>query len=119
MAITVEGNPVVESGTGYIKYYDGTMICYGSSGTGVLSWSQDSIIWYARALTLPDFAQTFISAPIVTKTIQSMSPVDRHVWISGTTAPSTTNPGNYNLATYWNATSTSVTITYIAIGRWK
>lgn len=117
--ITVGGNKVVDSGTNYIKYYDGTMICWDSSTTATLSWAQDASIWYVRGLTLPDFAETFISPPIVTKTIQSMSTPGRHINICGNSAPTTTNPGTYNLDTYWNATGTTVTVTYIAIGKWK
>lgn len=117
--ITVGGNKVVDSGTNYIKYYDGTMICWGSSTTATLSWTQDASIWYVRDLTLPDFAQTFISPPMVTKTIQSMNTSGRNINICGNSAPTTTNPGTYNLDTYWNATGTTVTVTYIAIGKWK
>ena len=117
--ITVGGNKVVDSGTNYIKYYDGTMICWGSSTTATLSWTQDSTIWYVRDLALPDFAQTFISPPMVTKTIQSMNTAGRNISICGNSAPTTTNPGTYNLETYWNATGTTVTVTYIAIGKWK
>lgn len=117
--ITIGGNKVVDSGTNYIKYYDGTMICWDSSTTTTLSWTQDASIWYVRGLTLPDFAQTFISPPMVTKTIQSMNISGRHINICGNSVPTTTNPGTYNLDTYWNATGTTVTVTYIAIGKWK
>lgn len=117
--ITIGGNKVVDSGTNYIKYYDGTMICWGSSTTDTLSWTQDSTIWYVRDLALPDFAQTFISPPMVTKTIQSMNTGGRNISICGNSAPTKTNPGTYNLETYWNATGTTVTVTYIAIGKWK
>ena len=115
---TIGNTSIVESGTGYVKYYDGTMICYGTSNTGTITWSQDGIIYYSANLTLPDFAETFISAPIVTKTIQDTN-ATRMIWITGNTAPSTTNPGTYNLSTYWNATNTNVTVSYIAIGKWR
>ena len=94
------------------------MICYGTSNTGTITWSQDGIIYYSANLTLPDFAEEFISTPIVTKTIQNTN-ATRMIWITGNTTPSTTNPGTYNLATYWNATNTNVTVSYIAIGKWR
>lgn len=121
--ITVGQNPVVESGSdtngSWIKYYDGTMICYGSDTTETLTWTQDSDIWYNRNLPLPNFPIEFISPPIVQKNIQNMNTPARHIWITGNSAPTTTNPGTYNLATYWNATGTTVTVSYVAIGKWK
>lgn len=119
LAITVNQNPIVESGTGYVKYYDGTMVCYGSNTTGTLTWTQDGSRWCSANHTLPNFAQTFISTPIVSKTIQSCNPSGRYICLTGSSSPTTTNPGSYNLDTYWNATNTTVTVSYIAIGKWK
>lgn len=119
LSATIGGLSIVDAGTGYIKFYNGTMICYGSNTTGTLTWSQDGNRWCSANHTLPDFAETFISAPIVTKTIQSCNPSGRYICLTGSSSPTTTNPGSYNLDTYWNATNTIVTVSYIAIGKWK
>lgn len=119
LSATIGGNPIVESGTGYIKFYDGTMVCWGKKSTGVISWLQDGSVWYSRGWTFDNFAKTFVSAPVVLKSIQNMNQESRQVWITGTTAPSTTNAGKYNLTTYWNATDTSITASYVAIGKWR
>ena len=117
--ISIGMTPIIDSGVGYIKYYDGTMICYGSDTTGTLTWAQDGNRWCSANHSLPNFAKTFISAPIVTKTIQNCNQSGRYINICGNSTPTTTNPGSYNLDTYWNATSTTVTVSYIAIGKWK
>lgn len=117
--VTIGGIGIVDAGDGYVKFYNGTMVCYGKSTTDTLGWTQDSTIWHCRNLTLPDFPQEFISPPIVTKSIQSMNSSGRNIHICGNSEPTITNPGTYNLDTYWNATGTTVTVSYIAIGRWK
>jgi len=121
--ITIGSKDIVESGetdtTKYIKYYDGTMICTGKATTDILTWEQDASIWHSRNHTLPDFPQEFIEPPIVVKSIESMNISARSIWISGNSAPTTKNPGTYNLATYWNASNTTCTVSYIAVGKWK
>lgn len=121
--ITIGSKDIVESGetenTTYTKYYDGRMICTGKVTTDILTWGQDSIIWHSRNHTLPDFPVEFIEPPHVVKDIESMNISARSIWISGNSAPTTKNPGTYNLATYWNASDTTCTVTYIAIGKWK
>lgn len=110
---------VYDSGDNYIRFTNGKMICWGSSTTDTLTWTQDSTIWYSRNLTLPDFPINFISVPIVQKSIQNMNTPGRNINICGNSAPTISNPGTYNLDTYWNATGTTVTVSYLAIGKWK
>jgi hypothetical protein len=121
--ITIGGNDIVESGENengtYIKYYDGRMICTGKVSTGILTWSQDTIIWHSRYHNLPDFPKEFIEPPHVVKSIEKTTPAQRSVWINGISEATTTNAGTYGLSTYWNATDTSCIITYIAVGKWK
>ena len=113
----------IESGSNengsWVKFPDGTMICSNDVNTGKLTWGQDSIIWYSRNLEFPDFPQEFIEPPRVIKNIQDINVSARSIWITGNSVPTTTNAGTYNLATYWNATGTTCTVTYIAIGKWK
>ncbi len=116
---TIGGSDIIESGNGYIKYYDGTMFCFGEKTTEVLSWFQDGIIYLSRNHTLPNFAKSFVNKPFVFRNIEYMNITGRDIWLTGTVAPTKDNPGNFNLATYWNATDTTCTISYFAIGRWK
>ena len=106
-------------GNNYIKFANGILICWDSDTTSTLTWTQDASVWLSSNHTLPDFAETFISAPIVFKTIQNMNISGRYINICGNSAPTTTNPGTYNLDTYWDATGTTVTVSYLAIGKWK
>lgn len=117
--LTLQDSEIYDYGDGYIRFVNGIMVCWGSSKTGTLSWTNDSTIWYIRNLTLPDFQQQFSSSPTVLKSIQNMNITSRHIWITGNSAPTVSNPGTYNLATYWNATDTTVTVSYIAFGKWK
>ena len=61
-AITNSIQAIDSSGTGYIKYDDGTMICYGND-----NGSQTPTAYYNYYQITKDvsFPQTFISAPIV------------------------------------------------------
>ena len=114
---------VIDSGTNangsWIKYSDGTMICTGKKNSGAITWSSDSNHYLKSGLAYDNFPQEFISQPIVSKTIESVSPSSRYMGIIGGSAPTTTNAGTYNLITYWNASGTSVVASYIAIGKWK
>lgn len=103
----------------YIKFSNGVMICCGKTATDILTWTKDSTIYYSRNHKLPDFLEPFKEPPRVLKTIEHMNTPSRHIWITGNSAPTTTNPGTFNLATYWSATDTKCTITYFAIGKWK
>ena len=104
----------------YIQFPNGIMICYGNVTTSTLTWTLDNGTWYNRGQEFPDFPKAFISPPVVLKTIQHINKPDvRNIYITGAGAPTKKNPGTYNLATYWQATDTTVTASYIAIGRWK
>lgn len=121
--ITVGGYEIIDASSTandmYIKYSNGSMLCIGTSTTDTLTWTQDGSIWHSRNLTLPDFPQNFIEPPRVIKSIQSMNSPGRNINICGNSEPTSSNPGTYNLDTYWNASDTKVTVSYFAMGNWK
>ena len=114
---------VVDAGSNangyYIKYADGTMICTGRRETDTITWTADGSAYIAGVFNFANFPQTFYAAPYVSKSIEYVTPSSRYISINGQTAPSTTNPGGFNLQTYWNATNTNARVVYVAIGRWK
>lgn len=108
----VNPNLLYDSGTGYIKFEDGTMICYGEesgSGTRYDYWSNFDRI----SPTGFEFPKAFLSAPQIVLSPQqqaSISGYAENISVSGFDAtifkPKGTNNNNYKFR-------------YIAIGKWK
>lgn len=106
---------IVESGDGYIKYSDGTMICYGNySGTTKLS---EYFNWCKRTEEniSVTFKKEFLSAPTVVITPHYFS----YVFSIMINQIKTTGFGFTGLKTNGAAIDTSVNIYYIALGKWK
>ena len=98
----------------YIKFNDGTMICYKTvTGSVEITTAWGSL--YEGALALGDWAASFTSAPNVNIT---------NVGTAGAIAecfsqvPTATSAGSIFL-TRPNSTTTNVTLSVMAIGRWK
>lgn len=109
------GKDIVESGSNYIKYADGTMICYRSvsiTATITTAWGS----WYETAdkVNFGDFAVAFQGTPVVT-----IQPVGTACWVEALNSTSATNIGNAYLARPISSSSASYTFYVIAIGRWK
>lgn len=87
------------SGTGYVKFPNGTMICYGSYA------SQN--VWSNQI----GFAETFIDTPKVIPSViaNASTPI-------GFTALTITTT-NFTLS--YNTSSGAKTVFWIAIGKWK
>ena len=118
LAITVGQNPIIESDSNadgeYIKFYDGTMICFKEvTDTVAITSSWGSL--YEGSISLGNWAEEFTAKPYVQVTN-----------VSGTgamiedfyPAPTKTNAGTLYLARPTTIT-TSVTISVIGIGKWK
>ena len=105
---------IIESGDGYIKYSDGTMICYGStsgSSTNTDYWGQ-----FERTddkLSV-DFPQNFISTPIVCAT-----PNYEGSTVSIMTSTITVSSFKFIILRIKGTTPTNYGLKYIAIGKWK
>ena len=121
--ITLNGFDIVESGSNnngeYIKFANGKMICSAVFTTPILTWTEDNILYMSQNVSLPDFPQTFVKKPIVMRTLQNLNISGRNIWIVDGGVPTITNPGYIRFSTYWAATDTYPTVTYIAYGDWK
>ena len=102
-----------------IKYSDGRMIAIqaftltGSVGSGD-TWGQV----YSKdipATSVPDFAATFISAPIVERTLNS----SQGFWVASFGLPSTTKSGAFTIARPTTIVSYTIHVHVVAYGRWK
>ena len=121
--VTIGNVDIIESGINengeYIKFANGKMLCVGVMTSPLLTWSQDNILYLSQEIEMKDFPQKFIKAPIVVKSIQNLNLTSRAIWMINTTKPTTTNSGSFKVASYWAATDTYVTFSYIAYGDWK
>lgn len=102
---------IIESGTGYIKYSDGTMICYGQITKSSTSFSAWANIYGGVQTVNNAFPKQFIDIPVVTITSNNLGAVyemsvDESKIISLSLLRATTSNG-------------SLTANYIAIGKWK
>ena len=105
---------IVESGDGYIKYSDGTMICYGTS-----SGSSDNTDYWSQFVRTSDtlqinFPQKFISTPIVCAT-----PNYEGGTVSIMTSTITTSSFKFIILKIKGATQTNYSLRYVAIGKWQ
>lgn len=112
---------IIESGSNengnYIKYSDGTMICYGHVDkklSGMAAWGSLYNLDMTDVLSYP---QNFITLPIVNMNIISDGAGSVAGWIANIT---TTNDG-ITKATFVRPTTSlyEIRMAYIAIGKWK
>ena len=103
-----EANNVIESGTNYLKFKDGALICTGA-GNG----TNDSY-------TTINFPQNFISAPRVVATITSANTT-----YMKTVACANVTTSSARFFVYWWEIGTATggigadAFNYVAIGKWK
>ena len=98
----------------YIKFYDGTMICYGDKyGTTTLVdyWSQ-----FKRGQVSITFPQTFISTPSVNVSVKN---AETFAQLSMAADDITTSGFTAKVFKPNSASSTGVNFSYISIGKWK
>lgn len=109
-------NSVVESGTGYVKYADGTMICYYIKEVAASISTSWGSLYMSGSVTLDDFAQTFLATPCVQINVTGGY---SSAIIANATSASTTNPGKIILVRPQSDTSRTYYINVMAIGKWK
>ena len=112
---------IIESGSNtngnYVKYADGTMICYKSVSSGVAQsdWSAWGACYESDVKSLGSWAETFYATPIVHTTVSGAG-----AWIENTYDMSTTSSGKLRFVRP-SVPSGGITIQLqvIGIGRWK
>jgi len=115
-------NGIVESGSNtngnYVKYADGTMICYGI----IYEENISSTTWgniYICTLTAKNFAETFVSVPnIIISPYQEYSS-QATASVGAVVGTTTTTTGDITLMRGSVLTNGVVRLSYQAIGKWK
>lgn len=113
---------VVESGSNtngnYVKFLDGTMICYGFVSASLTRTTSMTAGGYRTSGQSNNFPAAFISVPRIVITDVSSTGTSNGC----SAASSSSNPSVFS--TYWwginsNSTAISYSASYIAIGKWK
>ncbi len=121
--VAINGNAIVDSSyssstnKGYVKMYDGTMICWGKQ-----TWTNLSVtnawgsMFESSLVTFSNFASTFNSAPVV---IAFPNPSGSTYFIEGYYNVSASCPGSFYVCLPGSNGNMTAGASYIAIGRWK
>lgn len=120
--IKIGSNPIIDSGTnengGYIKYYDGTMICYKTvSGTVDITEQYYGYFYHTpdgKYFNLGDYAMPFIEKPICSITFRG----GNAQWIGAIQNQSATHAGDLHIISVTSKTAGAY-YDVIAFGRWK
>lgn len=110
--LQVGGYQVVESGDGYIKYYDGTMICFEKK---YFTYTTSDMYGFCKRTSgsTVNFPQKFTNVPIVSITSYSFVILSCNI--------SSVDSEKFSFFGFQpnNSDSTSMYVGYIAIGKWK
>ena len=99
----------------WIRYVDGTMICYANIPAFLINITSSIGSMYVSENTpLGNYPMPFISTPILFFTSRTGL-----VWIGNSNVPTTTSYGNIRVFSPTSAPSTNVGINALAIGKWK
>lgn len=117
---------IVDSGSNtngnYIKYEDGSLICYGQIyiGNTTTGGNSDGNLWYVDINIQSAYAHSFISRPMLflwPYTTRNATP--HFLWLCQRYDTAGTDTfGNYRIYSPTNTTMV-IGITYFAIGKWK
>ena len=106
---------IIESGTDYIRFYDGTMICWGSYTGSFNVTGQSGGVYYTTSVFT--FPQTFISPPVVIPSLYQATGV---YWCSlGNSSTQTTSSTQIRILSMATHSDVTLTPSYVAIGKWK
>ena len=109
-------NSVIESGTNYVKFKDGTMICYGNIEFNIGTMIQKSPFWQFQAINLSiSFAKAFVSKPILSGTVVAGNYASLLYVIDCTNEKIT----QLNVLTLSDASNQKTNVNYLAVGKWK
>lgn len=112
----LNGTIIEESGTGYIRFGDGTQICYGSTNPSVFP---NNNVCTGET----DFAKAFTTVPNVIVSLSGgLSNASNELTINVKVSAITTS--NFSFAEHsssgaFGTAERRLTVQYIAIGRWK
>lgn len=115
--------PVASSGSNsngnWVKFYDGTMICWMTKDFGlddvVNPWG---VLYDGKEQRFPDFPVPFASKPTI-MLCPEIQPAKASFMVEGPKGVTATNPGIFWASRPSAAEGQNVAASYIAIGRWK
>lgn len=107
---------IIESGTGYIKYVDGTMICWGSVNGNCHTWSAWGSLYQSNTVPLGQFPVPFTSTPIVTISGYNSATGG---WVTPVNSVTATDVGIFSVVRPNDPGAQPFQVSYIAIGKWK
>ena len=118
---SIELNNITESGNGYIRFSDGTQICYESCLAKIIETNIQLNQCFSTNITFP---KPFINFPVIVPSHQiSFEGTDisytHKIYLEGCISSrygATIEFTNYNKNAF---TETLLYVSYIAIGRWK
>ena len=109
-------NGIVESGSNengnWVKYADGTMICTHSFNVNAETTTQNNIFW-SGWLSSKSYPVPFISTPIIHINL------NKGAWSGKENSGTSSATPRFCIFTAGSWSSTSFTVDYIAIGKWK
>ena len=109
-------NSIVESGSNYIKFYDGTLVCWGSKTVTInITTSYGNMYRGTSAVSFDDYQKSFISIPTVIVYVNGANSSLIMNWSERTL----NNPGEQMLVLPISKEGQTYVISYIAIGKWK
>ena len=109
-------NSIVESGSNYIKFYDGTLVCWGSKTVTInITTSYGNMYRGTSAVSFDDYEKSFISIPTVIVYVNGANSAIAMNWTERTL----NNPGEQMLVLPISKEGQTYVISYIAIGKWK
>lgn len=110
-----DGN-IVESGSNYIKFYDGTLICWSSKNvTANITTAYGNMYRGTSAVSFENYQKPFVSIPTVIVYVNGANSAIAMNWTERTL----NNPGEQMLVLPISKEGQTYVISYIAIGKWK
>ena len=111
-AVTVTGS---NANGYYIKYEDGTMICYGSKALGSLAITYPWGAWYTSADIKTSYPVSFVGQPASVSVNMENTTADIAVWLNGLSS-NTSFTGYFSRG---QSGTFNCTMAWMAVGRWK
>lgn len=109
-------NRIVESGSNYIKFYDGTLVCWGSKNvTSNITTAYGNMYRGTSAVSFENYQKPFVSIPTVIVYVNGANSSLIMNWTESTL----NNPGEQMLVLPISKEEQTYVISYIAIGKWK
>ena len=109
-------NGIVESGSNYIKFYDGTLICWSSKNvTSSITTAYGNMYRGTSAVSFENYQKPFVSIPTVIVYVNGANSAIAMNWTERTL----NNPGEQMLVLPISKEGQTYVISYIAIGKWK